>query len=165
MIGHSEASRQDLQGHIKHTAETVKEHAGDHKQYQDTLIQENNHLKSLIQAMEQKLAKASQDYTTELKSQSDSRTLLDKDNVTAQGVLKDDFLKKYQLIVTEKQVQIDAHNAALKQKIDELAARDTRYLADLQKRDQDYISTVRQLEERHAAQLKEHQEVSLKQRT
>jgi len=58
-------------------------------------------------------------------------------------VLKDDFLKKYQLIVTEKQVQIDAHNAALKQKIDELAARDTRYLADLQKRDQDYISTVR----------------------
>jgi hypothetical protein len=33
--------------------------------------------------MEQKLAKASQDYTAELKSQSDSRTVLEKDNLTA----------------------------------------------------------------------------------
>ena len=115
--------------------------------------------------MEQKLAKASQDYTAELKSQSDSRTVLEKDNLTAQGALKDDFLKKYQLNVSEKQALIDSHNEALKQRIDELAARDARYIGDLQKKDQDQKITVRQLEERHAAQLKEHQEVSFKQRT
>ena len=56
MISQSENARNDLQDSMKATSVQVSEHAADHKQYQETLILENNNLKKLVQAMESKAA-------------------------------------------------------------------------------------------------------------
>jgi len=64
--------------------------------------------------------------------------------------LKKDFHAKHQQLIAEKQALIEEHHAALKQRIDELAARDSKYSADLKKQDQSHKDTVKQMEDRHA---------------
>ena len=52
MLRDSEAHRQSLQDHIDKNAHHARAQAQDNKGYQDTLITENNNLKTLIQNLE-----------------------------------------------------------------------------------------------------------------
>jgi hypothetical protein len=83
--------------------------------------------------MEVKAAKVSQDHNTALKGVTDKNLTLDRSHLDAQETLKKDFHTKHQQIIVEKQALIDQHHGALKQRIDELAARDTKYTTDLNK--------------------------------
>ena len=56
---------------------------------------------------------------------------MDKSNLTAHEALKKDFLIKHENLIAEKKALADAHNVALKQRIDDLAARDAKYTAEL----------------------------------
>lgn len=105
--------------------------------------------------MEVKAAKVSQDHNTSLKDVTDRNLTLDRSNIEAQEILKKDFQTKHQQMIAEKQSLIDQHNVALKQRIDELAARDTKYVADLNKQDQTHKDTVKLMDNRHVVQLKD----------
>ena len=85
----------------------------------------------MIQALESKASKVSQEHTQSLKLVSESNLSLDKSNLTAHEALKKDFHSKHEKLIADKQALADAHNVALKQRIDDLAARDAKYTADL----------------------------------
>jgi hypothetical protein len=101
--------------------------------------------------MEVKAAKVSKDHS----AFTERSLALDRSNIETQETLKKDFHTKYQQMIADKQALIDQHHAALKQRIDELAARDTRYIADLNKQDQAHKDTIKLLEDRQSVQLKD----------
>lgn len=66
MLHSSEVDRNHLQEHIEATAKLSRQQAQENRVYQDTLITENNNLKTLIQNLEQRNANNLQDHLSSL---------------------------------------------------------------------------------------------------
>ena len=83
-----EVAREELQAHIAENAQAFNDHAADGKSYQDTLIQENSNLKTLIQALEAKAAQALNDYNASLKAQNEAHIQKENQNIEQLNALK-----------------------------------------------------------------------------
>lgn len=151
MTHRSEVCREELQAHISQSALLVSDHAADHKAYQDTLIQENSSLKTLIQALEAKAAQTLKDHNEALKALNEVHISKENANLETQNTLKKAHTDRANQMIKERADEQATHQAVVKAKADELAARDARYVLDLQKWDQVLKDTIKEKETRHAA--------------
>lgn len=105
----------------------------------------------MIQALEAKAAQTLKDHNEALKALNEVHISKENANLETQNTLKKAHTDRANQMIKERADEQATHQAVVKAKADELAARDARYVLDLQKWDQVLKDTIKEKETRHAA--------------